>query len=98
MTRDGAAKVPAGILCFGPPSGNTEGAGNVPPRRLQHRLEIDPTSPASFRRPAHAKLASQRGAGLDVDEQRAVVLVAPDREVVDPEDQGPGRRGVRGLP
>jgi hypothetical protein len=25
----------------------------------------------------------ERGAGLDVDEQRAVVLAAPDREVVD---------------
>jgi hypothetical protein len=35
----------------------------------------------------------QRGAGLDIDEQRAVVLAAPDREVVDPEDpQGRGRR------
>jgi hypothetical protein len=28
----------------------------------------------------------QRGAGLDVDDQRAVVLAAPGREVVDPED------------
>ena len=33
----------------------------------------------------------ERGAGLDVDEQRAVVLAAPDREVVDPEDPR-GRR------
>jgi hypothetical protein len=38
----------------------------------------------------------ERGAGLDVDEQRAVVLAAPDREVVDPEHPGLGRRRVRG--
>jgi hypothetical protein len=28
----------------------------------------------------------QRGAGLDVDDQRAIVLAAPGREVVDPQD------------
>jgi hypothetical protein len=28
----------------------------------------------------------ERLAGLAVDQQRAVVLVAPDREVIDPED------------
>ena len=37
----------------------------------------------------------EQGAGLDVDEQRAVALAAPEREVVDPEHPGPGRRGVR---
>jgi len=38
----------------------------------------------------------ERGAGLDVDEQRAVVLAAPDREVVDPEHPGLARCRVRG--
>ncbi len=36
----------------------------------------------------------ERGAGLDVDDQRAVVLAAPDREVVDPEYPGRCRRRV----
>ena len=36
----------------------------------------------------------ERRAGLDVDEQRAVVLAAPDREVVDAEDPRGRRRGV----
>jgi hypothetical protein len=35
----------------------------------------------------------ERGAGLDVDEQRAVVLAAPDREVIDPGH--PRGRGLR---
>jgi hypothetical protein len=39
----------------------------------------------------------ERRAGLDVDEQRAVVLAAPDREVVDPEHPRERRRlRVRG--
>jgi hypothetical protein len=38
----------------------------------------------------------QRGAGLDVDEQRAVVLASPDGEVVDAEHPRARGRGVRG--
>ena len=38
----------------------------------------------------------ERGAGLDVDEQRAVVLAAPGREVVDPEHPRGRRLRVRG--
>jgi hypothetical protein len=38
----------------------------------------------------------ERGAGLDVDQQRAVVLAAPDREVVDPEHPRGRRGGIRG--
>jgi len=38
----------------------------------------------------------ERRAGLAVDQQRAVVLAAPDREVIDPEDPRAGRFRVRG--
>jgi hypothetical protein len=41
-------------------------------------------------------MRSSGGAGLDVDDQGAVVLTAPDREVVDPEHPGLARCGVRG--
>jgi hypothetical protein len=37
----------------------------------------------------------ERGAGLDVDDQRAVVLAAADREVVDPQDPRGRRLGIR---
>ena len=37
----------------------------------------------------------ERGAGLAVDQERAVVLAAPDGEVIDPERPRPGHRAVR---